>query len=35
MEAKPWSDISLMSAPAAKARSLPVRIAQRWLSSVS
>ena len=33
--AKPWSDISLMSAPAAKALSLPVSTAQRWLSSAS
>ena len=35
IEAKPWPDISLMSAPAAKAFSEPVRTRQRWLSSAS
>jgi hypothetical protein len=36
MSAKLWLDISLISAPAAKAfYPLPVRTAQRWLSSAS
>ena len=35
MSAKPWLCISLMSAPAANAFSLPVRTRQCWLSSAS
>jgi hypothetical protein len=35
MSAKSWPDISLMSAPAAKAFSDPVSTRQRWLSSAS